>query len=129
MDLTPLAFGAALIFAAAAVIILVTRFRETGARLQAEARLGEAERSKVALTAERDEANAQRLAAERELAAAEQRLVDADRRLGDFARLREESLQAAQAAMLATAQQLSSKLIDDHKRENAEAREQGEARV
>jgi DNA recombination protein RmuC len=49
--------------------------------------------------------------------------------MADFERLRQESLQAAQAAVLATAQQLSSKLLEDHKRENAEAKVEAEARV
>jgi len=61
-----------------------------------------------------------RVAAERELAVARQRLADGETRLADFERLRSESLQAAQAAVLATAQQLSSKLLEDHKRENVE---------
>ena len=72
---------------------------------------------------------AARLAAERELATLRQQLVEGERRVGDFERLRAESLQAAQAAVLATAQQLSSKLIDDHKRESAEAKLDGEERV
>ncbi len=72
---------------------------------------------------------AARLAAERELATLRQQLVEGERRVGDFERLRAESLQAAQAAVLATAQQLSSKLIDDHRRESAEAKLDGEERV
>lgn len=70
-----------------------------------------------------------RLAAERELATVRQQLVDGERRFGDFERLRRESLQAAQAAVLTTAQQLSSKLIDDHKRENDTAKKESEERV
>jgi DNA recombination protein RmuC len=72
---------------------------------------------------------AARLAAERELAALRQQLLDGERRIADFERLRAESLQAAQAAVLATAQQLSSKLIDDHRRESAEAKLEAEERV
>ena len=72
---------------------------------------------------------AARLAAERELATLRQQLLDGDRRVADFERLRAESLQAAQAAVLVTAQQLSSKLIDDHKRESAEAKRDSEERV
>jgi DNA recombination protein RmuC len=70
-----------------------------------------------------------RLAAEREAAALRQQLQDGERRIGDFERLRAESLQAAQAAVLTTAQQLSSKLIEDHRRENAEAKQDSEERV
>jgi DNA recombination protein RmuC len=70
-----------------------------------------------------------RVAAERELAVARQRLADGENRLADFERLRAESLQAAQAAVLTTAQQLSSKLLEDHKRENVEAKKEAEERV
>lgn len=70
-----------------------------------------------------------RVAAERELAVARHRLADGENRLADFERLRAESLQAAQAAVLATAQQLSSKLLEDHKRENVEAKKEAEERV
>ncbi len=72
---------------------------------------------------------AARLAAERELAVARQQLLDGERRFADFERLKQESLQAAQAAVLATAQQLSSKLLEDHKRENAESKKEAEERV
>lgn len=72
---------------------------------------------------------AARLGAEREAAALRQQLVDGEGRIADFERLRAESLQAAQAAVLATAQQLSSKLIDDHKRESAEVKKEAEERV
>src|SRR5579875_377230 len=68
-------------------------------------------------------------AAERDLAVARQQLAEAQNRLPEFERLRQESLQAAQAAMLKTAQELSSKLLDDHKRENAEAKKQAEAQL
>jgi DNA recombination protein RmuC len=74
-------------------------------------------------------ATAARLGLERELAVARQRLVEGERREADFERLRAESLQAAQAAVLAAAQQVSSKLLDDHKRESAAAKEDAESRV
>lgn len=74
-------------------------------------------------------ATAARLAAEGELALARQRLAHEEARRHDFEHLRAESLQAAQAAVLTTAQQLSSKLIEDHKRENAEAKKDAEERV
>ncbi len=121
--------GLLLVAATAIVSVLFTRLREAAPRLAAEARLAESERARAALVVERDEAIARRLAAERAVATAEAQVLEAERRLGDFAKLREESLQAAQAAMLATAQQLSSKLIDDHKRENVAAREEAEGRV
>ncbi len=77
----------------------------------------------------RDSAVKAQHAAERELAVARQKLSEAENRHGDFEALRRESLQAAQAAMHKTALDLSSKLLDDHKRESAEATKEAEARV
>jgi len=70
-----------------------------------------------------------RLAAERGLATARQLLLAGERRLADFELLKQESLQATKAALLETGQQLSSKLLDDHKRESAEAKRDSEERV
>lgn len=60
---------------------------------------------------------------------AETRLAEAEKRMGDFERLKPELVQAATAAALATGQALSSKLLEDHKRENEEARQDAEKRV
>jgi DNA recombination protein RmuC len=60
---------------------------------------------------------------------AETRLAEAEKRVGDFERLKPELVQAATAAALATGQALSSKLLEDHKRENEEARKDAEKRV
>jgi DNA recombination protein RmuC len=70
-----------------------------------------------------------RMAAERDLAAARQQVLAAERRLADFELLRQEHLLATKAALLETGQQLSSKLLDDHKRESAEAKKDSEERV
>jgi DNA recombination protein RmuC len=129
MDPLLLVVAVLLILAVAAIAVLVTRGHEAARRLAAETKLAEAERRLLALAEERDAALGARLAAEREGAALRQQLADGDRRLADFERLRQESLQAAQAAVLATAQQLSSKLLDDHKRETAEAKKDAEERV
>ena len=77
----------------------------------------------------RDSAIKAQHAAERELAVAREKLNEAENRRGDFETLRRESLQAAQAAMLETAQVVSSKLLDDHKRESAEVKKVSEARL
>ena len=70
-----------------------------------------------------------RLTAERDLAAARQQLAAGQRRLADFELLKQEHLLATKAALLETGQQLSSKLLDDHKRESAEAKKDSEERV
>jgi len=83
----------------------------------------------VGLALARERAVKARHAAESELAVTRQLLSESQNRFGDFERLRQESLQAAQAAVLQTAQQVSSKLLDDHKRESAEAKQETAARV
>ena len=83
----------------------------------------------LALFRARDSAVKAQHAAERELAVTYEKLSEAENRRGDFETLRRESLQAAQAAMLETAQVVSSKLLDDHKRESAEVKKESEARL
>jgi DNA recombination protein RmuC len=127
MDIALGSVAALMALAAAAFGILLVRARENAAR--AETRLTEAEAQAGALGVRLDAAMEARVDAERLRAAAEQRVADAERRSGDFERLRQESLTAAKAAVLETAQALSSKLIDDHKRESAEAKQESEERV
>jgi DNA recombination protein RmuC len=61
-------------------------------------------------------------------AVAQARLEDLQRVLGQGDRLREDMTNAAKAAALEAATVLSSKLIDDHKRETAEAKKEAEER-
>ncbi len=129
MNIVLALLGALVLAAAVAIAVLLTRSREAARRVAAETRAAEAERQVAALIVERDAAQAARLQAERQSATATQQVADADRRLADFALLRQESLQAAQAAVLQTAQQVSSKLLDDHKRESAAAKVESEERV
>jgi DNA recombination protein RmuC len=67
--------------------------------------------------------------AERELAVAKEQLAQAERRVPDIERLTQQMSVAAAAAVLKPAQEISSKLLDDHKRESAEATKEAEARV
>jgi DNA recombination protein RmuC len=123
--------GTVALLAAAAVIIAVLLTRASGARerIVAQTRLAEAERIIATLTAERDGARLAEAAAARELAASRQRLHDHGEQLADFARLKEEFLTVTRAAVLSTGQELSSKLLADHKRENEAAKLQGEEQV
>jgi DNA recombination protein RmuC len=100
-----------------------------GDKIGAEARLAELQRQTAVLTGERDAAASARDAALAAEATALRELAVMRQRLGDFERLKEESLKSAQAAVLETAQALSSKLLADHKRENEEAKKAGEALV
>jgi len=100
-----------------------------GDKIGAEARLAELQRQTAVLTAEREAAAGARDAALAAEATALRELAVMRQRLGDFERLKEESLKSAQAAVLETAQALSSKLLADHKRENEEAKKAGEEMV
>ncbi|HWE71526.1 MAG TPA: DNA recombination protein RmuC [Stellaceae bacterium] len=102
------------------------------ARLTAETELAAA-RQRVAdgeqRVAEFERVKAAHLAAETELATARERIANGETRIAEYEHLKEESLQAARAAVLTTAQEVSSKLLEDHKRENAEAKEEATKRV
>jgi DNA recombination protein RmuC len=91
----------------------------------AHRRAADAEAQARAAAGRLDAAVESRLEAERALAAAQQRIGDLERVLGE----RQEMINAAKAAALETAQALSSKLIDDHKRETADAKREAEERV
>ena len=114
---------------AAIVAALLTRVAGLPARVAAETRLAEAERTMARLLSERDAARLAEAKAASALAAADQRLADEERRRADFAHLKEEFLTVSRAAVMGTGQELSSKLLEDHKRENAEAKKAGEEQV
>src|SRR5260221_5070160 len=95
----------------------------------AETRLADLQRQLAVLTAERNDAFAARDAALAGESTALRELAVMRQQLGDFERLKEESLKSNQAAVLETAQQVSSKLLEDHKRESAEAKKSGEELV
>ena len=78
---------------------------------------------------DRDAAVEARVAAERGAAAAQAELAAIQTRLADFERLRKEMTDAAKGAVSETAAQVSSKLLDDHKRESNAAKQQAEERV
>ena len=118
-----------LAFAAAAILGFWFNRREAQRRIVAETGLAERDKRVAELTGERDSAVASRLVAETELATARQRLVDADQRMTEFEKLRVEMLNSTKAALLEGGTQLSSKLLEDHKRENAESKEDAEKRV
>lgn len=62
--------------------------------------------------------------AQKEAEVARTRLSEFDKRLYDFEQNKKESLAGSKAAIFEIANQLSSKLISDHRRENEEARQQ-----
>lgn len=109
--------------------VLFVRNREAQRRVAAETRLGEVEKRVTELTQERDSTAAARLRAETELAATRQQLAESRSRMAEFERVQQEMLTSAKAALLEGGSQLSSKLLEDHKRENAESKEAVEKRV
>lgn len=115
--------------AAAAALGLWLNRREAQRRVVAETRLAEAEKRVATLVAEREQAMAARLAAEKELATARQQVAQGEERMREFERVQQEMLASAKAALLEGGTTLSSKLLEDHKRENAESREDAEKRV
>lgn len=70
------------------------------------------------------QANAERLAAVRS-----QEIEDIKKRMEDWETTKAQSLDAAKAAVLATSKELSSKLLEDHKRETDAAKKDTEERV
>ncbi len=124
---TLIAVAAGLAAVALALAVMLVRAREASVR--ATARAEEAESRGREAGARLDAAIEARLAAERGGAGLAERLAAAERQLADSERLRQEFLAVSNAAVLETAQTLSSKLIDDHRRESAEARQEAEARV
>ena len=126
MDLT-LTIGIALAAAVAAALVTAAWFRSReaearAARGAAETQLGQALR-------DRDAAVESRVVAERGAAEARAESNLIQDRLGDFERMRTEVMEAAKAAVTTTASQVSSKLLDDHKREAVASRDENEKRV
>ncbi len=107
-----------------------------GEKTVAETRLQETEKKLATALGERNSAIAERdLAvdrkneAETQAALRSQQLEGMNKRLEDWETAKAESLQAAKAAVLSTASELSTKLLEDHKRETAEAKKDAEERV
>ena len=120
-------FGFAVLASGASVAIttLWLRRRESGAA----SALAASEAHLQAALRDRDAAVEARVVAERGAAAAQAELTAVQARLQDFERVQSEMMAAAKVAVTDTAARVSSKLLDDHKRETAEAKQETEARV
>lgn len=81
------------------------------------------------LKAELERAVSVRIEAEKQMSIAQERVSAASQRMQDWEKQREESLQAARATIMQVGNEMSSKLLDDHKREVAEAKAQNEKMV
>lgn len=107
-----------------------------GEKTAAETALRELHKKAAALESEvgntrraRDDALARLGAAETQAALRLQEVVEIKKRMADWETARAESLQAAKAAVLSTATEVSSKLLEDHKRESDGAKKEAEERV
>jgi DNA recombination protein RmuC len=103
---------------------------------EARTRLQQADALSETLKSERDaarkahqDAEKSRMEAERNAALANQARDEIQKRLDDWETAKAESLKHAKAAVLSTAQEVSSKLIADHKRENEAAKKESEERI
>lgn len=76
---------------------------------------------------EKEDAVKARMEAEKKLSLAEQKMQDIEKRMQDWELQRSESLKAARASILEAGGQLSSKLLEDHKREAEAAKKETEA--
>jgi DNA recombination protein RmuC len=103
------------------------------AQVTAETRMEELEKQLVKAFEERTQAISraemaftQKQAADQRVALIQQDIKAMEERMRDWEALKEQSLHAAKASVLEAGQQLSSKLLEDHKREAEEARKQQE---
>ncbi|HEU5048566.1 MAG TPA: DNA recombination protein RmuC [Rickettsiales bacterium] len=78
---------------------------------------------------EKEEATKARLEAEKKLELNLQKMEEAEKRMQDWELQRSESLKAAKASILEAGGQLSSKLLEDHKREAEAAKKEAETAV
>lgn len=123
----------------AALIFMVTAFYQwrTGhrARLRAHQLEIEAARSHSlqaqieTLKAELKEAVEARVAAEKKVSVAVERVDNMHKRMSEWEQAQEQMKLAAKASVMEAGQKLSSKLLEDHKRENDEAKKEAEKRV
>ena len=103
---------------------------------RAEARLDEVQATLLGVIHERDQARAERAAAitaqaetETQLRLARQETAAMGSRIADWDATRSQFLETTRASVLSTAQELSSKLLADHKRETAAAKAEAEQQV
>lgn len=111
--------------------------REAGIRaVEAETRIGEigaqlaeSREARDRLTAELETAKESRHEAVKQTELARQEIEAIRAQMSDWDKAKAEAMAAARSAMLSTANELSNKLLEDHKREAKAAKEEGEKRV
>lgn len=78
---------------------------------------------------ERESSRQEKVKAEMEVALRVQELKGMEARMSDWEKVKDEGIKAAQAATLSAAMVLSTKVLDDHKREAAAAKKEDEERI
>lgn len=97
------------------------------AQIEAQLALLQTQRDEYASKLESSESK--RTHAAQQVALMELRIQESQKRMEDWAQQREQAVKDAQAAVMKAGQDLSSKLLEDHKREAEEAKKQSEERV
>jgi DNA recombination protein RmuC len=122
----------ALLLAAACIFLLQSRERLSRKAAQATAFVENAKEQlaeRSALSQKLDAAVEARFEAEKRAELMQQRMADMQQRMTDWESQREESVKAAKAAILEAGGQMSSKLLEDHKREQEATKKEQEERV
>jgi DNA recombination protein RmuC len=94
-----------------------------------EKKLEAAQTERNVYLSQKDEAMAARMEAEKKLELIQQKMQEVEKRMLDWEMQRTESLKAAKASILEAGGQLSSKLLEDHKREAEAAKKETESLV
>lgn len=122
----------ALLFAGVAIYLFQSREKVKAQLLSAQTLLEGAKEQlseRADLRRQLDEAIAAKYDAQKQVDLANQKMTDLEVRMKDWESQREESLRTAKAAILEAGGQMSSKLLEDHKREQESAKKEQEARI
>jgi DNA recombination protein RmuC len=98
-------------------------------RLESEKKLQALQAEREHTRSEKEQAVAARMEAQKQLELGQQKMEEMHKRMGDWELQRAESLKAATASIFEVGGKLSSKLLEDHKREADAAKKEAEAAV
>jgi DNA recombination protein RmuC len=110
-------------------ILIADRSRAIAERDELEKQLEVMRRERDIAAKSKERAEFLKSEAERKVQLTEQKITDMNERMKDWEKQKEESVQAARAAILKAGGEMSSKLLEDHKREMESAKTQTEERV
>ena len=96
---------------------------------ESENKLLQSEQEKVLYLRQKDEAIKEMLISQKQLELIQQKMLENEKRMQDWELQRQESIKAAKASILEAGGQLSSKLLEDHKRETLASKKEAEESV